>query len=510
MYRTRWAAIPAFGVVILCAVAGLKAAAAETSLVDAIKQGNLDAVRALLTRRADVNAGELDGTTPLHWAVRADDSGTVAMLLGAGARADVANRYGITPLWLAATNGNAAMIATLLKAGAQVDAALPSGETALLVAASSGNADAVRTLLQHGADVRTRERLFGQTALMIAAAENHPEVCKALIAAGSEVDARIPPTQAAGRQGGLSNSASGEFTALMYAARQGSIAAAGALIAAGADLEKGDPSGVRPLRLALFNGHFDFAAMLIEAGANINAADDVGRTPVYEAVALHRLELMAGRPAPKLTDKLDSLDLLTILLKRGANPNAALVRAEPLRKAGTFADSLLGPGTTPFLKAAKNNDLPVMRLLLEHGADPHLESAEVKASALMLAAGVGWRELSSFTPEKEGLAAVRMLWDLGGFDINAHSEGGYAPGQTALHGAATRGATSIIQFLVDHGADLTATDKKGRTALDAAGPIEEGMTDGTHVARPPAQALLRKLMGASEVAPATGPDSAVR
>ncbi len=109
----------------------------------------------------------------------------------------------------------------------------------------------------------------------------------------------------------------------------------------------------------------------------------------------------------------------------------------------------------------------------------------------MFAAGLGWREVASIAPEKDGVEAVTLLWGLGGFDINAVD----ANGRTALHGAANRGAPSIIRFLVDHGAKLDIVDKKGRTPLVESGPIEEGMTAGTHPARPAAQALLRKLMG---------------
>ena len=116
----------------------------------------------------------------------------------------------------------------------------------------------------------------------------------------------------------------------------------------------------------------------------------------------------------------------------------------------------------------------------------------------MFAAGVGWRELSSIAPEKDALESVRMLWNLGGFDINATTG---TTGQTALHGAASRGATSIIQFLVDHGANLTAKDRHGRTPLDEAGPVEDGPGGGgsnTHQVRPEAQALLRRLMGVAD------------
>ena len=179
-----------------------------------------------------------------------------------------------------------------------------------------------------------------------------------------------------------------------------------------------------------------------------------------------------------------------------------LKRQQPNRKGGSPSDNWLIEGTTPFLKAAKNADVPVLRVLLEHGADPQARAPRVQASALMFAAGVGWRELSSIAPEKDALDTVKMLWELGGYDINAATS---TTGQTALHGAAGRGAVSIIQFLVDHGAKLDAKDKKGRTPLIEAGPIEEGAGAGgtSHPVRPEAQALLRTLTGADPAAQAS-------
>jgi uncharacterized protein len=482
----------ALSVVAAVSVVGLSAGS-DGALVEAIKQGNREAVRTSLARRTDINAREADGTTALHWAVRGDDGEIVARLVGAGADVNAANRYGITPLWLAAVNGNAAVIETLIKAGADVGAALPSGETALLVAARSGNADAVRSLVAHGADVEAQENVYGQTALMLAAAENHPEVCKLLIEAGSNLRARTKVFEP--QKLFLSQSFRGGFTALLYAARQGSLEAARVLLASRADLNEREPEGMTPLLMALFNGHYDFAAMLIEGGADVNLADEAGRTPLYQVLDMRRLEFIAGRPAPKWTDTLDAPGVARLLLDYGADPNARLTRTQPARKSASPSDAWLVAGTTPFLKAAKNADVPMMRLLLTYGADPYAEAPRVQASALMFAAGVGWRELSSIAPEKEALESIEMLSSLGGFDVNAATGN---TGQTALHGAASRGAVSIIQFLADHGANLNAKDKNGRTPLDEAGPYEEGAAGGggnTHPVRPEAQALLRKLMG---------------
>jgi uncharacterized protein len=464
------------------------AAEGDGPLIGAVKLRNVEAVRALVSKGNDVNAAAPDGTTPLHWAVRADDPAIVGLLIARGADVRAANRYGITPMWQAAINGNAEIIEALFAAGAAVDTALASGETPLLVASRTGKVDAVRALIAHGANVNVAENVFGQTPLMLAAAENHADVCRLLLASGANVNARTLLHK--GKAFSLSNTYSGGFTALLYAVRHGSMDAARLLLDQGANINEQDPEGISPLLLAVFNGHYDLAAMLVQRGADVNLVDEAGRGPLYQAVDMRRLEFIAGRPSPKWVDELDALGLIRVLLERGANVDAALTKRQPMRKAASPSDTWLIEGTTPFLKAAKNADVPVLRVLLDHGADPYARSPRIQASALMFAAGVGWRELSSIAPENEALEAVKLLWERGGYDINGATANS---GQTALHGAASRGATSVIQFLVEKGANLHVKDKKGKTPLDEAGPVDEGMA-GSHPARPEAQVLLRKLM----------------
>ena len=177
-------------------------------------------MRALLQRRADVNAPEPDGTTALHWAAHMDDVGTAELLIGAGANPKAANRHRVTPLALAATNGNAAMIGLLLKAGADPNTALPEGETALMTAARTGKLDAVKVLLETGANVNVKEASRGQTALMWAAAEGHTAVVEALTRQGADIGAR----------------STGGLTALLFAVREGKIDAVRALLKAGANV----------------------------------------------------------------------------------------------------------------------------------------------------------------------------------------------------------------------------------------------------------------------------------
>src|SRR5438552_14796744 len=108
-------------------------------------KGNKQAVRALLLRKADVNAPQVDGTTALHWAVRADDLETTDLLIRAGANVSAANREGVTPLMLAATNGSTRMIEKLIKAGANPNASLSKfGDTALMLTARTGNIEAAK------------------------------------------------------------------------------------------------------------------------------------------------------------------------------------------------------------------------------------------------------------------------------------------------------------------------------------------------------------------------------
>ena len=138
---------------MLVAVAAVSAAERAPRLIEAVKSGNREAVRALVRQPAALAETEGDGTTALHWAVRADDREMVQLLLQAGANVNSATRHGITPLSLAAVNGSPSVTAMLLKAGAQPNAVLPEGETILMTAARTGMVEVLTLLLDHGADL---------------------------------------------------------------------------------------------------------------------------------------------------------------------------------------------------------------------------------------------------------------------------------------------------------------------------------------------------------------------
>jgi len=433
---------------LLLLTLGLKAAT-EATLLDAVKRGDVGAVRALLRARSDANMADPDGTSALHWAVRRDDVAAAEALLGAGANARAENRYGVTPLALATTNGSAAMIERLLAAGADVNAAQPGGETALMTAARAGNAGAVRALLARGANVRARESVRGQTALMWAAAENNAAVVKLLIEAGADVRER---------------SRAGAFSPLLFAVRGGHVATAVALLDAGAPLDDALPDGTSALVLAVINAHYELAGALLERGADPNAAAQ-GWTALHQIAWSRRHNAGFNLPGPVQTGALDSLDLVRKLVARGANVNARVTK-EP--KDGN-RNMLNRIGATPFLMAAKSDDVALMRVLLEVGADASLKT-NLGTTALMVAAGVGiWAPGENPGTHEEALAAVTLALEAGGGAVNDVDQ----EGETALHGAVYRGgAIPVIQFLLDRGAALDVVNKRGWTPLTAAEGVE--------------------------------------
>ena len=232
-------------VVALLAVSGVGAAGRDMPLIEAVKNGDTAAVRALLDKGGDVNAPDVDGTTVLHWAVSRDNLEVADLLIRAGANVRATNRYGVAPLSLACLNGNVAMVGKLLQAGADPKSTQPGGEIALMTAARTGNAAVVQQLLTRGADVNATEEWKGQTALMWAAAENNAAAVKALIAGGADIPARsnISP--------GVNELANRGFTAFTFAARAGAIDAAEALLEGGASVNDTLADGTSALVLAV-------------------------------------------------------------------------------------------------------------------------------------------------------------------------------------------------------------------------------------------------------------------
>jgi ankyrin repeat protein len=473
---------PAAFLIILISAQGIvhtgSAATPVPEVSAAAKRGDERAVRALLGSHANINAAEPDGTTALHWAVRSGNLAVTEMLVHAGANVNAANRYGVTPLSLAAGDGNAPILGILIKAGADVKAAeasLPDGEKLLMLASRTGGVEAIQALVNAGLDVNATELRTGTTALMWAALENQPLVIKALLKAGAAVDARslIPvfphtPPAVVGdalEEGmsyiGQSPLPKGGWTAVMYAAREGSLEAATMLASSGANLNVTDPDGTSALEYAIINGHYDVAKALLDHGADPNLADSTGMTPLYAAVDMHTLGSTFGRP--DLTHQVaeGAVDMVRALLAHGANPNAQL-KTKVLKRQYNPGDARLGEGSTAFLRAAKGGDPVLMRILLDGGADPGLNQKN-KRGPIILAAGVHAQRADNALHGSDDAVeqAIQLCLDRG-IDINNAVDGG----DTAIFGAV--GSPRLIRFLVDHGAKLDVKNNRNQTPLEAA------------------------------------------
>jgi ankyrin repeat protein len=485
--------------VFALAVAGTVNAAGPSSLIDAVKRHDRQAVNALLDSGADVNAAEADGATALHFAAEADDLALIEALLEAGASANAANRFNVTPLDLAAGNGDRAAIERLLAAGANVDAPSREGQTPLMTAARTGKLDAVESLLAHGAKVDAAEQWRGQTALMWAAGEGHLDVVTALVAAGANVNAK---------------SKAGS-TPLLFAVRESQIDTLRYLLEHGANANDLAPDGTSALNVAVVNAFYEAASVLLDHGADPNLAD--ARASPLHTIAWLRKPGSTGDAgvgdlppaAPRPTGSVTSLELVNKLLAHGANPN---VRVDwPEIRFDTVGGTTRNPpgmvlgrhlltynGATAFYVAAKNGDAELMRALAAGGADPNITN-RFGVTPLMVAAGLDTWEGETPGPftgvsEAERLEAVKAALELGQ-DINAVAHFGrytmlgdpeytllYYPhniadlldlgtgdprwsGSTALHGAILANQPSIVQYLVDHGAKLDAKTDLGWTAL---------------------------------------------
>ena len=475
------------------------------TLLAAAEAGHSAAAHAALSAGADPNVRGPDGATAVMYAAYHGDAELVVALIEAGADVRLTNTFGTSAITEAAITGDAPVLEALLAAGADPDFRNPEGETPLMAVARTGRIEAAELLIDAGADVNAIEDFGGQSALMWAAARGNAPMVRFLAAHGATLDARGLVRQWPRKiinEPRPKDMNKGGFTALHYAAREGCIDCVRALVEAGADLDVIDPERVTPLVLALENLHYDLAAYLIEAGADVNKWDLFGRSPLYMAADTNTLPVM-GNGAMVVIPSMDALTALEVgrlLLERGADPNLRLKRRPPYRNVpqDRGGDTILAQGATPLLRAARAGDVEFVRLLLEHGALVDLPSKE-GVTPLMAAAGVefGQRVTRGRNRTEEGIIETIKLLIEAGADVNAQmvSEPGRrfvangsqlaqgnsyrargqqvpspqaVPHATALHGAAQHGYNSVVELLVDNGADLSIRDASGALPLDVA------------------------------------------
>ena len=466
---------------------GIGRAADDGALVQAARRDDLAVVRALIAKRESVNEPSKDGSTPLLWAAYHSNVAMTRALIAAGAKVNTPNKYGITPLLQASRIGADAVVQALLRAGADPSLAHPDGETPLMAASQAGSLATVRLLTEAGADVNAADTFQKQTALMWAAEQGHTAVVDALLAAKADPNRRAHVTGLEERK--HADHASGGFTALMFAARNGHTDVVKALIKGGADPKLTNGDGVTATAIAIVNDRFDIAKTLLDLGADPNDGSLFFAVDMHDATTDMRAK-DGSRLRADFANTLSALDLIKLLLEKGADPNKAFT--------GTLhSTTLCCPdeiNSSPFYRAAVAADVEALKLMLAHGAKVEWSPTEVKKEGKGARAGGGggrgngnvgktpmmvainggrgaafsagpgfdrlgpppFREASN----REPLEAIKVLLAAGANPNAKAPDGAYL-----LHQAVQARQVPIIKALVEAGAKLDVVNKDNLTPL---------------------------------------------
>jgi ankyrin repeat protein len=525
-----------------------------TALHWAVFHGDRELVQQLVRAGANVGAANREGATPLWLASVLGDASILSALIEGGADVNEKLPLGRTPLMIAARTGKVDAMKVLLDHGADPNAKdTLRGTTPIMWAADEGHANAVKLLIDRGADIKARSapaergrgpalgksgdprRAVAALGAAIAAGQPAPGLGQLgglngspRAGGGGRGDGANNPGaaagsgQAAGGRGGRRGAGNpdggdqnddafvaafgnrgpqpkdgGQLTPLVFAVRANDLESVKVLLAAGADINQTTGYGWSPLLVATQNRYYKLGAYLLDHGANPNLANKGGWVPLYLATDNRNIE---NGDYPVRKGDMDHLDFIKLLLDKGANVNTRIKDSTETRT--VFTNQWLDEnGATAFLRASQSGDLVLMKLLLARGADPKIKT-ELGVTALEVAAGIGWVEGITYEwSSKDTLEAVRLLLDLG-LDPNDQA----ATGRVALHGAAHKGATAVVQLLVDRGArmdirDYGNTDNRGSRELAthtwqpvdyADGLVRVGVQSA--IPHPETGLLLRELM----------------
>lgn len=468
----------------------------DQALIYHAAHGNAGGVVQALDNGADIEARDENGLTPLMWASQQDVAAVVSLLLQRGANPYLTDRAGWTALHCAASNGSVDGMQELLKACRDgMDAVNKDGETPLMLAIRMHRKELARALMAAGADVRAsnnegqnpldvarseklhdlvvelhnlgayphkdrvlldmardgrldRMKVFfennpdagadvrdenGMTPLMFAAAMGHTECVEMLLGAGADVNARDHV--------GMSP--------LLYAALEGRMDALKLLLAKGADMQASTKSGWTALLLAVGHRKTGMAQFLMQCGANVNTPNLEGATPLHVAATNNHcvmVELLIVHGASLETE--DSYGW-TPLMVAAAYGHASVVKL--LLQGGARVDHRDENEWSAVHCAATAGSVETLRLLAERGADIAALNQN-RRTALSIASGLGYLDMVRYLVEERRLPL---------------NEGDYQ-GWTPLMHAAALGQESVVDYLLNKGADATLKNMSGETARQLA------------------------------------------
>jgi ankyrin repeat protein len=503
-------------------------AQAPKDLATAVQSGASKQALEMIRNGADVNQAQGDGSTPLIWAVNRQDYDVAKALLEKKANPNAANIFGAMPLTEAARLNDAALVTMLLDAGAKVDSANPDDETALMQAVKNGNLQMAGKLVDSGANVSRIEKFHNNTPLIYAAAAGNSAIIKLLLSKGADVKPRALytdwPSQVTSEPRTQYRPVGG-LNALMYSIRGGCYSCVEQLVAAGADVNVPTPEGITPLMLALDNEHNEIATFLMDKGSYLDVWDWWGRTPLWIAVDRRTVPGAApagggfgggrggaagagagpgggrggrggrggGAPAerdPNAPPPVSSIEIINRLLAAGVDVNPEMNFHRPnAPNRGRFADNQVSTRTTALFRAVQLNDIEVVQMLLDKGANPNINSMGYTPFGLVAGAGPNGRggagAGAAISPTN--LAMMDLLAKHGA-DVNVPISGtlsfsfhtGYGnsndgvnskEGTTPLHEAARNGQLDLVKHLIDLGANPNLKDGEGLKPVDVIGKV---------------------------------------
>jgi uncharacterized protein len=508
-------------------IGSVAAAFAQTpkDLATAIQAGASKQALEMIRAGADVNKAQGEGSTPLLWAVNRQDYDVAKALIEKKANPNATNEFGANPLTEAARLNDDVLVIMLLDAGAKVDSANPDDETALMQAVKNGNLKMAQKLVDSGADVNRIEKFHNQTPLIYAAAGSHRDILKLLLSKGADTKPRALytdwPSQVTSEPRAQYRPVGG-LNALMYAIRVGCYACVEQLVAAGADVNVPTPEGITPLMLALDNEHNEIAKLLMDKGSYLDVWDWWGRTPLWIAVD-RRTPPGAAPPAggfgagrggagagagpgaaagrggragakvesdPNTPPPVSSIEIINRLLAAGVDVNPEMNFHRPNAPGrGRFADNQVSTSTTALFRAVQLQDMEVVQLLLDKGANPNINSMGYTPFGLVAGSGPNGRGAAGAAAA--GAAVNLVMMDLlakHGADVNARITGtlsfsfqtGYAntnngvnskEGTSPIHEAARNGNLELVKRLIDLGADPNLKDGDGLKPVDVLGKV---------------------------------------
>jgi ankyrin repeat protein/L-ascorbate metabolism protein UlaG (beta-lactamase superfamily) len=333
----------------ILALIGASPIQANDALIKAFEKGETEAILQMFKddpemMKADLGAGMIS----LHYAVYFGNEAVVDYVLKKGISLHVKDQRGLTPVWFSVSGGRPAMLKKLIALGADLKVQNQAGDNLLFRAVNSGNTETIGILLENGftLDMKTS---WGGTPLIYAARAGQVDLLKFLVARGADLKAvngdftLLHDAVFSGRpeavdyllDQGLDIEAHGaeQGTPLLLALDFGSFPGAAALIRRGADVNAVNKNGMSACRLAVMKGAHDLLPLILEKKPDLAAAEPRhGKTVLHEA-ALRGYsavvsELLAAGADKNAKDKAGHTPL-AYALKYG---NAAA--ADVLRKAG--------------------------------------------------------------------------------------------------------------------------------------------------------------------------------